>query len=246
MSGLANYFEREGLATVNVSLVRLHSEKEPSPRALWVPFMLGRPFGAPDNSRIQRNVLDALFDILDTASSETLVDYEGEPPSFPGPGVWKAPFELPPLMPQEASWAELLQALVSEISVLQEHHQHAVRQKRRTLVGVSGHSTDSIVSLLSGYVEMKDPDRKRFPQPGMTVLQGMRDIMDTYFEAVLYQTGDAPVAAREWFWNETNAGLVFRRLPDYLRRSKDPRSKMLGESSMICPAALKLPRVESP
>ncbi len=42
MSGLAHYFEDKGLATVIISLVRKHTILIRPPRALWVPFELGR------------------------------------------------------------------------------------------------------------------------------------------------------------------------------------------------------------
>ena len=40
-----------------VALVRLHAEKVRPPRALWVPYELGRPFGEPGNAELQRQIL---------------------------------------------------------------------------------------------------------------------------------------------------------------------------------------------
>ena len=48
MSGLAKYFEEEGLATTLIALVRGQAEAVAPPRALWVSFPLGRPFGVAD------------------------------------------------------------------------------------------------------------------------------------------------------------------------------------------------------
>ena len=47
MGGLAIYFEEEGLATTQISLIRIHTERTRPPRALWVPYELGRPIGVP-------------------------------------------------------------------------------------------------------------------------------------------------------------------------------------------------------
>jgi len=48
--GLAHFFEDEGISTVVIALVREHAEAIRAPRALWVPFELGRPLGAPNEA----------------------------------------------------------------------------------------------------------------------------------------------------------------------------------------------------
>ena len=40
MGGLGHYFESEGIASTQISLVRVHTENIKPPRALWVPFEL--------------------------------------------------------------------------------------------------------------------------------------------------------------------------------------------------------------
>ena len=57
MGGLAHYFESCGLATTQISLIRQHSEQIKPPRALWVPFELGRPLGVPGDPGFQARVL---------------------------------------------------------------------------------------------------------------------------------------------------------------------------------------------
>ena len=59
VGGLAHYFEDEGLSTTQISLIRVHTERIQPPRALWVPFDLGRPIGAPDNPDFQTRVVRA-------------------------------------------------------------------------------------------------------------------------------------------------------------------------------------------
>jgi D-proline reductase (dithiol) PrdB len=46
VSALAHFIEDEGIATTGISLVREHTAGYRPPRFLWVPFPLGRPFGA--------------------------------------------------------------------------------------------------------------------------------------------------------------------------------------------------------
>ena len=54
---LAHYFEKHGIASVAISLIRLTAEKVAPPRSLWVPFDLGRPFGEPNNQEVQSRVI---------------------------------------------------------------------------------------------------------------------------------------------------------------------------------------------
>jgi hypothetical protein len=50
VSALGHYLEEEGIPTVAISLIRPQTEKTKPPRALWVPFELGRPFGPPSDA----------------------------------------------------------------------------------------------------------------------------------------------------------------------------------------------------
>ena len=65
MGGLAHYLEEEELATIQISLIRPQTEKTKPPRALWVPFELGRPMGAPNDPEFQKKVLRAALGLLD-------------------------------------------------------------------------------------------------------------------------------------------------------------------------------------
>jgi len=73
VSGLAHYLEDEGLATVIVALVREHIVSMRPPRALWVPFELGRPFGPPGNSSLQRRVLNEALALFDQDCADPLL-----------------------------------------------------------------------------------------------------------------------------------------------------------------------------
>ena len=56
------------------------SEAVVPPRALWVPFPLGRPLGAIDDPGFQKDVLRAAFGLLGTAAEPTIEDYPIEVP----------------------------------------------------------------------------------------------------------------------------------------------------------------------
>ena len=70
MSALGHFLETAGIATTGISLVREHSARMAPPRALWVPFELGRPFGAPGDAAFQHRVLGAALALLVDAYEE--------------------------------------------------------------------------------------------------------------------------------------------------------------------------------
>ena len=79
MGALGHYIEREGVPTAQVSLIREQTAAIRPPRALWVPFMLGRPFGAPNAPDFQRKVLRALLALFERPAGPVrapLVDLE--------------------------------------------------------------------------------------------------------------------------------------------------------------------------
>ena len=73
MSALAHYLEAEGVPAVAISLIRLHTEKVRPPRALWVPFELGRPLGAPNDQAFQTRVIAAALGLLEAASGPVVL-----------------------------------------------------------------------------------------------------------------------------------------------------------------------------
>ncbi len=95
MSGLAHYLEDEGLSTVVVALVREHVVKMRPPRALWVPFEMGRPFGAPNDVGLQHRVLKAAFALLDhSGPGPILQDFTEEAGNLNADTDWQFPIAL--------------------------------------------------------------------------------------------------------------------------------------------------------
>ena len=81
--------EEEGLPTTQISLVREHTEKIKPPRALWVPFELGRPLGPPNDAAFQKRVLIAALKLLEASGGPVLEDY---PEDAPGGGESVGPW----------------------------------------------------------------------------------------------------------------------------------------------------------
>ena len=72
---LAHYFEKHDIASIAISLIRLTAEKIAPPRSLWVPFDLGRPFGKPNDSKTQRDVVEQALSLLNSGDVPVLEDF---------------------------------------------------------------------------------------------------------------------------------------------------------------------------
>ena len=67
--------EREGLATVSVSIVKEITLALRPPRAVFVPWPLGHPFGKVENLEQQRAVLYDMIELLESADAPgTLIE----------------------------------------------------------------------------------------------------------------------------------------------------------------------------
>ena len=113
MSALGHYLEEEGIPTVAISLIRPQTEKTKPPRALWVPFELGRPFGPPSDAAFQKRVILAALRLLERERGPVVIEDfpEDDPRERPDP-EWRPPFAKPDL--DGASAARLAAALEDE------------------------------------------------------------------------------------------------------------------------------------
>ena len=74
MGAVSHFLEDEGIATTGISLVRVNTERMELPRFLWVPFELGRPFGAPHEPDFQRRVLRAALGLLERRDGPVVLE----------------------------------------------------------------------------------------------------------------------------------------------------------------------------
>lgn len=65
VSLIAAELERQGITTVCIILLRWVAERVRPPRALCVPFRHGAPLGAPNDARLQRDVVVKALALLE-------------------------------------------------------------------------------------------------------------------------------------------------------------------------------------
>ncbi len=233
MGVLSQYVERPvnecgaGIATVQVSLIKPVTEAVRPPRALWVPFPLGRPLGPPNRPDIQLDVLRQTLGLVDQPTAPALIDYPDilYDDISPEEG-WSCPVTFPTVEPKTET--ESLKAqLRTEAQLLRPWFDEGLRTRGRTTVGTSGKGADSIGEMLEILVtfsldaDMAIPDGYDHPMPHL-LRYLTADIRAFYSEAAISKPGakfPAPEDLEEWFFLETVAGDVFYQVRERLLSS---------------------------
>jgi hypothetical protein len=224
VSALAHWFEEEGIATTLIALFRLHAETVRPPRALWVPFELGRPLGPANDAAFQRKVLAAALQLLESAKSPgEIVDFDADDPD-----------EL-----DDANWVCAVPAgaadLASEVAAVQPHYDRAVARFGRTTVGLADVSMESAAKFLAAYAVDEGAQR---PRTGMAPASLMRfcadDVKAFYLEAA--SSGEGSPSSRQmkdWFWNQTIAARTIKAIMHGSATSADKQRQALGTNSIV-------------
>jgi hypothetical protein len=220
VSALAHFFEDEGLSTVVIALVREHAQVMKPPRALWVPYELGRPFGEPKNAELQRHILKTALSLLDsTDATPILYDLEDERPRSTIDESW---------IPPQSLNTDLVLNEATDILPLWEQ---VCKQQARTTVGVSGMSPQLAVEFIDLYF---DPEPIANPK-GMARVSRARfaidDIKAFYLEAALVNGGQ-PSSGQlyDWFWKTTLAGIMIRNFQQLAVSSNDKNLNLIAGS----------------
>jgi hypothetical protein len=232
---LAHFLEKEGLATAGVGLIRRHVERMRPPRALAVPFELGRPMGAPNEPAFQRRVLVALLELFKAPAGPVLVDFPDQAPAAPADQEgWACPISLSP-PPAGSAHDQLQSALQDEIERLRPWHEEAKRARGRSTVGISGVAIADIPALMMSYAQnlaMPSPQAGT-PMP-VVVKRATDDLKSYYYEAATAKPGRInDVALADWLWGETAFGRALLALRKACLMSEDPVIKNLGQLQLM-------------
>lgn len=234
MGALSHYLEQDGIATAGISLIRPHTEKIRPPRALWVPFELGRPLGVPGNGAFQTRVLRALLGVLDSRSGPVLRDYPEDAPAPPASDEtngWSCPvsFDRPPA-------EETLGVLIyQEILQLRPWYDLAFERRRRSTFGEAGLTIEQVADFLLAWATGPRPESPHAQLSSPQLLKlGVEELKVFYLEAVAAQPGAMSVRqASDWFWGETAAGRLLVALRQVCINAIEPDIRWMGRNLMV-------------
>lgn len=234
MSALGHYLEEEGIPTTQISLVREHTEVLAPPRALWVPFMLGRPFGVPNDAAFQQKVLHAVLQLLEREAGPVLEDF---PIDAPSDELISLPRDVvcPVSFPSLTSNGSLAERLTHEVSQLQAWQNIAVNFRGKTTLGVTGLSPTEIVDYLGSWLSGEMPETYHSDlSKGDALKHACDELRAFYYEAKAAQPGThSSKTLHDWFWFETAAGQAQRHIHALASNSSDLSVKAVSVKSLI-------------
>jgi len=237
---LAHYLERDGISTTQISLIRKHTEIIRPPRALWVPFVLGRPLGAPGNPEFQHRVLRAALELLNAPKGPLIEDFPDDPPDESGGKdksfkEWSCPVSFKNRMGEDNDLENLRSDFNREVAELRSWYGLNLKKVNRT--AIVAFSPDSASKLLGGFIIGEPPE---FSEADFSLATALRlaaqDLKSFYFEAVTARPGSgfpSIEAFNRWFWHKTAAAKILKAVKDRCLKEADASLRMTGALLLI-------------
>lgn len=215
-------------------MIPQHARKIRPPRALAVPFELGRPLGVPGDAAFQLDVLRAALGLLVAdEDAPQLMTYEVEAPSTSDDVEgWSCPvsFNL-----GEGDQSSLADEVRQEIGLLKPWYDKSIRDRHRTTVGVSGIPIADIPAFLVQFID--SPGSETVPE-GVSAADALKwaaeDLKAFYNEAATAQPGNATSGEiANWFWNESHAGRLLRDIRVKCREHPDAQVQITAGFTLV-------------
>ena len=234
VSGLAHFLESEGIATIVLGLVPHHVRAMHPPRALLVPFELGRPLGAPHDPTVQHEVLTAAFGLLDhPGPGPVLETFDTE---VTANAMGAEPWACPVSFPAPATGGTLADRIGEEVRLLQPWFDLGYRQRGHTGADVSGMDIEVLVRWLSEFLGDSTPTESPVSEGSLaeSFKLGVEDLKAFYLESITTQpsTGSS-VDVNSWFWEETAAGELLWQLRAKLREHPDDAIRLHSQFTLV-------------
>jgi hypothetical protein len=204
------------------------------PRFLWVPFPLGRPFGAPHEPDFQRRVLRSALELLERDGPVVLEDFPEDAPESAADdeNEWACPIAFAPPPGDES---DLVHATLDEMAALAPWHEIAASARGRTSPPASGLIREDVVHALGRLV-----DGEQEPETGGDlplhewVRLGCDDLRTWYLEAAQGQPGRGSASQlQDWFWQDTAVARLVAAAALALIDHPNPIARALGLRAMV-------------
>ena len=237
MGALAHYLENEGFSTTQISLIRQHTEIIKPPRALWVPFELGRPLGAPNDPAFQTRVLRRVLKLLEASEGPVLEDFTEDAPSFSGSiGLLSCPVDLQGMEVDVKESDRFVAAFKEEVMQMRNWYDLALVNRRRTTASVSDLEPNVAAEFVAAFAMDHNVES---PIPGLSSAMALKlaieDLKAYYFEAVTAQAGQPTdsMSLANWFWSQTLAAKAINAARETCLASGKKELKIFGELLLV-------------
>ena len=206
------------------------------PRALWVPFDLGRPFGAPRDPDFQREVLRAVLALLEREDGPVIL--EDFPKDAPGQGDTDMDGMVCPIplrRPKRDARSDIVKEVMVEIGELTPWREMFLVSHGRSIVGVSKLTVDAAASTLGSILETGRVEGVADDELGFCLRYASEDLRNWYIEAASARPGGAasPQQLANWFWGETHAGALILALHSVCLASDNAQLQRVAASALV-------------
>lgn len=211
------------------------------PRALWVPFELGRPFGTAGDTGFQTDVLRSVLSLLERTDGPVILDdFPKDAPDQGNPENIADNMEgmvcpIPLRKPDRSSEADIIQQVLAEIDQLAPWQALFRESTNRSTVGVSSMNITDAARFLG---ELLATGRCNTVVPsdwGTTMRFATEDLRNFYLEAASMRPGGAASTRQlaDWFWGETSAGALLLALHPICMASDNEGLQRVADTLMI-------------
>ncbi len=225
------------MATTQISLIRDHTERIQPPRALWVPFELGRPVGAPEQPDFQTRVVRTALGLLERELGPVLEDFPDDEPVGNTPEMPLAcPVSFAAEVAELDAQGQLLTAFQAEVDGLRNWYDVAVEQRGRTTADTTGMAPEAVADFIATFARGEEPENPLSEGSLGTVLKmASEDLKAYYNESVTAQPGRASdsISLANWFWGETAAARVLNEVRKHCLSREDREYKLLGTTLLV-------------
>jgi len=226
---MAHMLEERGLPTTVLALVLPQVEKTRPPRALMTPFMLGRPFGEPNDPAFQRRVLMQALNLLERTDGPVILEHfpDDNPSWFDRPDwIPAVPLTVPGTPDTAREWEDALRAELAAMFPVWERFR---ARFGRTTVGLSGQPPEAWPAFAAAFLNGGLPTIPAHATSALALRFLADDLKALYCEAVQAEGG--PPSARQidgWFWGETIAARFLIALRKTAMASDNNALKTVG------------------
>lgn len=232
MSAIGHYLESAGIATASISLIREHTEVMQPPRALWVPFPLGRPLGVPHNAAFQKKVLRALLSLFARTSGPIVEDFPEDASSDPASASGEMQGEACPVFFDSPSLRadESLDVLLNEINQLAPWQALAANRRGASAFGLAGQTPEALVRQLVALTQSSTTH----PSDWQTVKLAVDDLRTFYEEAAASQPAPLESTALvAWLYTRTQLSRVLHKLRQLGLAHQDATVRQIADRLLI-------------
>ena len=226
---MAHMLEERGLPATVLALVLPQVEKTRPPRAVMMPFMLGRPLGEPDDPAFQSRVMMQALNLLTRTGGPVILEhFPDDNPSWTDRPDWVPAVTLPaPGSPSGAAEWEV--AFRAELNLVLPVWERFKARFGRTTVGLSGQAPEAWPTFATSFLTGALPTVPPHDTPALALRFLCDDLKALYGEAV--QADGGPPSARQidgWFWRKTVAGQLLIALRRMAMDSPNNALKTVG------------------